>query len=586
VNAAAEPLPSQTLELTAKVRAEQVRYLYQQIPTAFAVHAALGGLVAALAWPSLSERSVLGWYAAVLVSMTIRLALWWRQRSSPPFAAGSPHWLRRHVTASLLAGAAWGSGAVLLLPGSPLVLRLGVTATVVCLAAGVSAITLASLPAVLAFTVAGVTPYALAFAWHGDRFSLLLAATMVVFIAGNSYLAWNNTRLFSELITLRLSVVAERDAAERANQAKSRFLAAASHDLRQPLHAMTLLAEALHGRLRDHEDRRVLSRLQDSLSAMGKLFNALLDISRLDAGIVEPRVREFRLADLLDRLDSDSAPLARERHLEWRYQPSELSVRSDPVLLESLLRNLISNALRYTVHGHVGLACSERGGLVRIEVEDTGVGIPPSRQAEIFREFHQLENPERDADKGLGLGLAIVDRLAHLLDHRVEVRSAPGRGSCFSVLLPVASRPAAEEATWPPPEPELDQDLAGMVVLVIDDQAGALESMDLLLRHWGCETLLADSEERALAVTLQATRPPELIVADYRLRSDRNGHQAIERLRGELQRPIPALIITGDTAPERLREANASGETLMSKPVAPGRLRAFLRSVRRRSLTG
>jgi CheY-like chemotaxis protein/anti-sigma regulatory factor (Ser/Thr protein kinase) len=256
------------------------------------------------------------------------------------------------------------------------------------------------------------------------------------------------------------------------------------------------------------------------------------------------------------------------------------------VLLESLLRNLISNALRYTVHGHVGLACSERAGLVRIEVEDTGVGIPPSRHAEIFREFHQLENPERDADKGLGLGLAIVDRLAHLLDHQVEVRSAPGRGSCFSVVLPVASRPDAEEATWPPPEPALDHDLAGMLVLVIDDQAAALESMDVLLRQWGCETLLADSEEQALAVTLQATRPPELIVADYRLRSDRTGHQAIERLRGELRRPIPALIITGDTAPERLREANAGGETLMSKPVAPGRLRAFLRSVRRRSLTG
>ncbi len=577
---AAPTSPSEAPDLQAMVRAEQLRILYRQIPTAFLVHAALGGLLVAMVWPPASPRAVLCWYASVVVALGLRLWLWVRQRRVSGSAPGP--WLRAYVVLSLCAGLAWGSGAALLLPADSLVLRLGVTATVVCLAAGISAITLASAPAVLAFTAAGVGPYAVAFALHGDQFSLLVAASMVVFVAGNSFLARNNARLFTELITLRLDVGAQRDAAEQANQAKSRFLAAASHDLRQPLHAMTLLAEALHGRLREAEDRRVLARLQESLAAMRKLFNALLDISRLDAGIVEPHLRDFRLSDLLDRLHADSAREAQERHLEWRYQRTDLSVRSDPVLLESLLRNLIANALRYTPRGFVGLCCKVQGGEARIEVEDSGVGIAPEQQAEIFREFHQLQNPERDADKGLGLGLAIVDRLLPLLGHRLELRSAPGQGSCFSVLLPLAAQAASPEPARPALEEELDQGLAGMLVLVIDDQAGVRDSMDVLLRHWGCETLLADSEEQAVALLAAAPRPPDLVIADYRLRSERTGSQAVERVRRELRRQIPALIITADTAPERLREANAHGELLMSKPVPPGRLRAFLRSVRRK----
>jgi signal transduction histidine kinase len=576
----ADPPPRAARDLAALVRAEQARILFRQIPTAFAVHASLGALVVGMVWGQVSPRAVLGWYAAVVLTMALRLALWLAERSgriaSPPEA-----WLRRYLAAAIAAGLAWGSGALLILPESVTALRLGVTATVVCLAAGISAITLASAPAVLAFTVAGVSPYAVHFALHGDPFSSLVAATMVVFIAGNSFLARKNARLFAELIALRLDVAAQRDAAEQANQAKSRFLAAASHDLRQPLHAMTLLAEALGGRLRDEEDRHVLARLQDSLGAMGKLFNALLDISRLDAGIVEPQVRDFRLAGVLDRLDAEAAGQAAAQGLAWRYQPTGLSVRSDPVLLESLLRNLVGNALRYTPRGQVALRCREEQGRARIVVEDTGIGIPADRQAEIFREFHQLENPERDADKGLGLGLAIVDRLARLLGHRIELRSAPGQGSCFAVVLPLAARPVAEEAGPAAREPDPGEELAGMRVLVIDDQPTVRESMEVLLRHWGCEPLLAGSEEEAVAVA-RAGGPPELVIADYRLRSGRTGGQAVERLRQELGRSLAALIITGDTAPERLREASAGDVMLMSKPVTPGRLRAFLRSVRRK----
>lgn len=569
-------------DLSALVRAEQVRILFRQIPAAFGVHTALGAAVVAMVRGHVPSGPLLVWYASVVAALVLRMGFWLRHRRARPEPARAEAWLRRYVLAAACAGAAWGWGSLVLLPpGSP-TLQVGVTAMVVCLAAGITAITLASAAAHHAFVLLGVVPYAIAFALQGSAFSASIAAAIVIFLLGNNHLARNNARLFAELIALRLDVAAQRDAAEQANQAKSRFLAAASHDLRQPLHAMTLLASALDGRVRAPDERRIVTRLQDSLAAMGKLFDALLDISRLEAGIVEPRIQDVRLSRLLDRLQADHARQAQEKDLEWRCPPTDLVVRSDPVLLETLLRNLVVNAIRYTPKGHVAVACREEDWLARIEVEDTGVGIPAEKQGEIFREFHQLDNPERDGAKGLGLGLAIVDRLARLLDHRVEVRSTPGRGSRFAVVLPLGSPSrGAEERGAPAEALHPDVDLAGMVVLVIDDQRAVLESMEALLGRWGCETILAASEGEAIVALRRAPRPPELIVADYRLRNERTGSQAAERIRRELGRPVPALIVTGDTAPERLREAKASGHALMSKPVAPERLREFLREVRR-----
>jgi signal transduction histidine kinase len=573
--------PDATGDVADLVRTEQVRTLYRQIPAAFAVHAALAGLLVVIVREHAPVRAALAWYASVLGTMALRVGLWlaWRRARAVPAAAAA--WARRFVGSALLTGLAWGAGAGVLLPADSAVLQLAVGATVVCLAAGVTAVTFASAPAIYTFVLASVSPYAVAFALQGSEFAAAIAATMVVFVVGNSLLARGNSRLFTELITLRLDVAAQRDAAQQANLAKSRFLAAASHDLRQPLHAMTLLAGALDGRLRDADDERVLARLQDSLAAMRKLFNALLDISMLDAGIVEPRIKDVRLSALLDRLAADHAPEAREKGLEWRCPPTPLVARSDPALLETLVRNLIANAIRYTPSGSVSITCREVEGSCRIDVEDTGVGIPPELQREVFREFHQLNNPERDADKGLGLGLAIVDRLARLLEHRIELRSAAGVGSCFSVILPLGSLAGAADEEAAGEEPPPDADLAGMVVLVVDDQAAVLESTQTLLGRWGCATILAGSEEEALAAVRAAARPPELILADYRLRAERTGSQAIEAIRRELGSPIPALLVTGDTAPERLREAKASGAVVMSKPVAPARLRALLRAVRR-----
>jgi two-component system, sensor histidine kinase len=257
-------------------------------------------------------------------------------------------------------------------------------------------------------------------------------------------------------------------------------------------------------------------------------------------------------------------------------------VRTDPVLLETILRNLLVNAIRYTERGHVTISCEASDIEARVSIEDTGPGIPADQQSEVFREFHQLHNPERDSENGLGLGLAIVDRLARLLDHRIELRSAPGEGSRFSLVMPLAPEGAmAEEGRPKENQNARGMELSGLKVLVIDDQQAGREGMKALLQRWGCKVRLADSEDSALEAVRAEPYLPELVIADYRLRNERTGAMAIARLRTEVGFELPALVVTGDTSPERLREARSSGAELIHKPVPLGRLAAYLRSVRR-----
>ena len=291
-------------------------------------------------------------------------------------------------------------------------------------------------------------------------------------------------------------------------------------------------------------------------------------------------MEHFALRSAFERLHAEYGPQAQAKGLAWSVDAGNVLVHSDPALLEAMLRNLISNAIRYTQTGSVQVTCSRQVENVRIEVRDTGIGIPREQCQEIFREFYQLANPERDRSQGLGLGLAIVERLALLLQHRIVLDSELGQGSCFAIVLPAGDATALVESAAAPAY--LGQrDVNGMRVMVIDDEAAVRAGMLAVLEAWGCETVLAGSEDEALG-NLRGHAPPHVIVADYRLRDGKTGAQAIERLRREFGGNIPALIITGDTDPARLREAQASGHALMHKPVQPGKLRAYLRSVQRR----
>jgi len=359
-----------------------------------------------------------------------------------------------------------------------------------------------------------------------------------------------------------------------ANLAKSRFLASASHDLRQPLHALGLFVGQLDSDVNAHERRQLVERIQASVADMNKLFNALLDISRLDAGGLTPNVSEFPISNLLDKIESTFAELANQKGLTLRIIPTGAWVRSDPILLERILMNLVSNAVRYTSSGGVLVGCRMRGPRLRIEVSDTGPGIAEDQRQNIFGEFYRLDAPNQDRSGGLGLGLAIVDRLCRLLDQPIELVSSVGRGSRFAVLAPLV--PAQLKCAKPVmPLPAFDEP-NGKLVVIIDDDLPALEGMGGLLRSWGCAIVTGTSLEAALAGLADHREAPDLIISDYRLADGKTGIDAIERLRIKYGGAVPAFLISGDTDSETLKEARAHGHRLIQKPVEPMTLRALL----------
>ena len=384
-------------------------------------------------------------------------------------------------------------------------------------------------------------------------------------------------RLQESYATLERKVEERTRQLEVANLAKSRFLAAASHDLRQPLHALGLFVAQLHGRVRADERRRIVARIDAALSAMNELFNALLDISKLDAGVITPSIAEFPVAQLLDRVETTFTGAAREKGLSLRVVSSSAWVRSDFILLERIVFNLVSNAVRYTSSGGVVVGCRKRGVRLRLEVWDSGIGLPQDQQQNIFGEFYRLGAPDRDRCGGLGLGLAIVDRLCRLLEHPVNLTSTLRKGSCFAVAVPLVTVPREIGESPAPAHPLLDV-TDDKLVVVIEDDPLVLEGMGGLFRSWGYDLVTAGADGDALAGLADRDHLPDLIVSDYHLRG-KTGIEVIEGLRRALCAEIPAFLISGDTSPELLREARANGYYMLHKPVDPMALRAMVSQV-------
>jgi len=568
------------------IAAEKVRIQYRNMPTAFIGSAIICSLMGfALARGAGLEKTI-GWMAVVYLWVIARCIQWRAFNRINPAPHEMQPWRRMGIGGSALAGLIWGVGAVVLYVPNGLAYQLFLVMGLVGMGAGCVYASASVFPSFLAFFYPSMLLPAVLFLREYDSLHVITGLLMLVYVSLMTPFALRVYRLIDESIELRfenLGLIGElrnqKEAAEDANIAKSRFLAAASHDLRQPLHALGLFVQALQETPLATRERQVIGNIRRSVDAMEELFNALLDISRLDAEVVQPHITTIPVAAVFDKVRFEYGPIARQKRLSLKVMKTSLLVQSDPALLARLIRNLLSNAVRYTDAGGVVLGCRRTGKEVRIEVWDTGKGIPPDRHEEVFHEFYQLDNPERDRRKGLGLGLAIVKRLAKLLGYRIELRSTVGKGSVFSITLPRGRHEDYRPAESSPESAAFD--LSHTLVLVVDDEAAVQEGMAALLRKWECDVVTAGSGAEMMGKLVAVNRLPDLIVSDYRLRGTENGIEVVEMLRNEFNVDIPALLVTGDTAPDRLRDAEASGLPILHKPLNPARLRTLIANLLR-----
>ncbi|WP_261803545.1 hybrid sensor histidine kinase/response regulator [Variovorax sp. PAMC26660] len=434
-----------------------------------------------------------------------------------------------------------------------------------------------------------------ALAWQGDGLHLFLAIAGAAYLLLTLHAGIGQHKLLTQSLMLRFEneALAARlgeqiAATERASEEKTRFLGTASHDLRQPLHAIALFGAALENELRDRPEGRNAERLMRAVNALGASLDTMLDISRLDAGVITPAPQSVQLDALFLPLNHTFSARAEQKQLQLRVRASGLWVRSDPQLLHRMLSNLMDNALKYTARGGVTVTARDRGDAVWIEVRDSGIGIAPEQSSRIFEEFYQIDNPGRDRSRGLGIGLSIVQRLSRLLGHPVQMHSRPGRGTHFRVVLPAVDAQAdmrvrqlsqtAVEALERERQWQGRPALPGRVLL-LDDELEIREAMMGLLRSHAIDAHAVADEAGAAAALQQASRegrPFELLVCDYRLADGADGLDAGLRLSQGQGAAIPLLLITGETAPERLQRVRESKVPVLFKPVvADSLLRAM-----------
>jgi CheY-like chemotaxis protein len=338
---------------------------------------------------------------------------------------------------------------------------------------------------------------------------------------------------------------------------------------------MELFVAHLKERPLEYGTAKIVGNVDDCVQALGELLDALLDLARLESGSIQPVLQATPVAELWKRLHGVFAEMASAKNLELRFHPTRLWVRTDPRLLHRIMLNLVSNAIRYTRTGGVLVACRRAGNHARLEVWDTGYGIAAEDLEEVFHEFVQLDNRDDHSKKGLGLGLSIVERTARLLDHRLRVRSVPGRGSCFSLNVPIADPAAATAPAAEAPIPSDRDGFAGSTVLVVEDDALARRALVDLLRSWRCFVREASTAEEAQQSLADGCRP-DLIASDYRLSDRASGIDVIARIRATLGREVPAFIVSGDMGADVVAAAKAAGLLLLRKPVKAARLRRVL----------
>jgi len=507
--------------------------------------------------PSLPLLAVWGLLAIALGSVLVR--------PPRPLAAARATVLAIALASMLLAVSPW-----LLAAAAQPAYGLWLLAASVLGAAALAMRPAAAAPLALPLLAAGFVPATdSAWAWP---FATVLAATAAIGAAALLRRRWRaDMRACVEQAERLQQLERERDSALRTDHEKSRFLAIASHDLRQPVHALGLFAATLQRRLQHSPDEPLARNLMHAVDGLERSFNALLDISKLDAGAIAPRMETFALRDMFRRLHMQYGGQAEFAGLGLRLSPGGKSVTTDPQLLERIVGNLIHNAIKYTTRGGIAVLARSTTTRINIEIWDTGRGMPPEELPRVFEEFYQVGRTERDRTHGLGMGLAIVKRLAALLGHRLEVASSPGRGTMFRIGVPIGGLPGIQEELAPADtQPNAAQ--ASQMVLVVDDEEPIREGLRLLLQEWGFEVMTAaDAAQAEHAVGLLEGRV-DLVLTDLHLGPGPSGASVIAAVRRLCGRDVPAILVTGDAATEQVKDVALGGDPVLFKPVQPRRL--------------
>lgn len=561
-----------------RVRAAQVRTLYRAMRSATLADVALAIAATGFYYYSTHRISVLVWFGLHLLQ-TLRLPLLLAYFKDPAADARVDHWERVATRELGINSVVWGLAPWLMLKAeTPGLTALMIVAILTMSSAGTRAV--ASIRrAYFAYTVPMTVGLASALAWQGTSFSVFLAVGCLLMLRTTLQFAMNQHDTLSQSVQLRYQQqdlserLAEQMAATaRASEEKTRFFAAASHDLRQPMHAIALFGAVLERELRDRPEHEHAQRLMHAVRSLSTSLDTMLDVSQLDAGIINADLRSTALTPVFQSLHQMFSARAEEKGLQLRFRATPLTVLTDPELLRRLLANLIENAIKYTADGGVLVVVRPHGNEAWIEVYDTGCGIDAANLARIFDEYYQVDNPGRNRALGLGIGLSIVRRLAVLLGHRIEVASRPGRGSRFRVVMPTVAGATAdsgsrdEEADEPFSRPPLPRR-----VLLVDDEVDIGHAVAALLRSRGVQIDVVVDEAAArerLHRGIKEGKPIEALICDYRLANDVDGLELGQRLLAELSEPIPMVLVTGETAPQRLRRVRESGVPVIFKPAS------------------
>jgi two-component system, sensor histidine kinase len=577
---------------------EIVKSTYAYMPAALAGYLAGVGVVATLYWPIAPMGLLLPWAGAFVAMCVVRALVIARfRRAAPETRDEWLAWRLRSNIGTVVAAAMWGAtGWIFYGLGDEQQQATGLIVIVYTFA--VAGIPVLSTQPKLYLAYAGLCllPLVVRIARVGDVQSYQLAGELVFILTLTAVLA-NSYRqalqraiyhkvqgdeLAAKLRVETLAAEAARREAEIANRAKTQFFTAASHDLRQPLHAMGLFAEALRQRVHEPEVAQLVNSINESVDALEGLFSELLDITRIDSGTIEVHPQHFVVADILRKLRLHFEPSAFEKGLALRLRGGAKAVFADPLLVERIVRNLVSNAIRYTNDGSVLVGCRQRGDRVLLQVWDTGLGIREAEQARIFDEFYQVPNTPKvspDQKKGLGLGLAIVKRLADLMGAKLTLRSAAGRGSVFTLELPVGRAPRPSALLSTPGKGPLAITLAGRRIVVVEDEPAVRAGLEVLLTGWGAQIDAFESVAASRAWAAQsdpAVVKPDLLIVDYRLEEGLSGVDAITALRARFGAATPAILITGSTMTGHDKEAQEHDFHLLIKPVVPNKLRAMI----------